>query len=425
LAAAKRNQRFVRLIVAGERDEIENPNEFARIYYIGAKPMKFFGNGFRVMRPRQIKENGARLREILLDEKPDLIEICDKYSLSLLAGSIRSNELSKLGRPVLAQLSCERMDDDLASHFFLRWTSGWLSRSLIRNYEFPLYDYHLANSQYTAEEFFEALDRKKNPRRIASFLNYCWRKRFAARADYRERIIVCPRGINAHVFRANRKTDGARAQIRVRAKIPPNSVVLFYAGRISAEKNIQLLLELMKRLSRDKKVDYRLFVAGEGPYLEKLKKQSARKIPKRIIFLGHLDKELLADYYANVDIFVHPNPHEPFGIAPLEAMASGVPVIAPNSGGILSYANKENAWLVEPKVEAFIAAIKEIAKDPVLREAKIKRALAVANANTREKATDNLFAIYDNLLADFNGRKDLFVNREASKKFDFVKELKL
>jgi hypothetical protein len=76
-------------------------------------------------------------------------------------------------------------------------------------------------------------------------------------------------------------------------------------------------------------------------------------------------------------------------------------------------------------VEAFIAAIKEIAKDPVLREAKIKRALAVANANTREKATDNLFAIYDNLLADFNGRKDLFVNREASKKFDFVKELKL
>ena len=67
--------------------------------------------------------------------------------------------------------------------------------------------------------------------------------------------------------------------------------------------------------------------------------------------LGHLDKELLADYYANADVFVHPNPKEPFGIAPLEAMASGVPVVAPNSGGILSYATDENIWMRSRQVK--------------------------------------------------------------------------
>src|SRR5690606_25415039 len=132
-----------------------------------------------------------------------------------------------------------------------------------------------------------------------------------------------------------------------------------------------LLVDVMSELAKDPDRDYRLLIAGAGPKAEWLEEQTSKMFPGKMIQLGHLDKETLSDYYANADVFVHPNPKEPFGIAPLEAMASGVPTVAPNSGGILSYATNENAWLVEPTGEAFAAAIREVLENPELRASKV------------------------------------------------------
>ena len=169
--------------------------------------------------------------------------------------------------------------------------------------------------------------------------------------------------------------------------------------------------------------DYRLLVAGAGPQAEWLQKETDKRFPGKIIQLGHLDKETLANYYSNADVFLHPNPREPFGIAPLEAMASGVPVVAPNAGGLLSYATQENAWLMETNGESFASAIREIAENPELRERKIAAALDTAHANTREMATDFLFATYDQMYEDFERRKNLFVYTEKTD-FDFAGSLK-
>ena len=57
----------------------------------------------------------------------------------------------------------------------------------------------------------------------------------------------------------------------------------------------------------------------------------------RVWLCGNLDRETLATFYASADVFVHPNPREPFGIGPLEAMSSGVPVVMPAAGGVLEY----------------------------------------------------------------------------------------
>jgi glycosyltransferase involved in cell wall biosynthesis len=171
-------------------------------------------------------------------------------------------------------------------------------------------------------------------------------------------------------------------------------------------------------------------VAGAGPQAEWLQKQTEQRFPGKIILLGHLDKETLANYYAGADAFLHPNPREPFGIAPLEAMASGVPVIAPNAGGLLSYATRENAWLVGDNAETaqsnaagFAAAVREVADDAELRRRKIAAALETARENTRERSTDFLFATYDRMYEDFQRRKDLFVYKEKTD-FDFAGSLK-
>ncbi len=85
---------------------------------------------------------------------------------------------------------------------------------------------------------------------------------------------------------------------------------------------------------------YHLVIAGDGPKADWLIASLQEFASGQFSFLGHItEKEKLADLYANADIFIHPNPREPFGIAPLEAMSSGTPVVVPNSGGVLSYAN--------------------------------------------------------------------------------------
>jgi phosphatidylinositol alpha 1,6-mannosyltransferase len=179
---------------------------------------------------------------------------------------------------------------------------------------------------------------------------------------------------------------------------------------------------MMKLLTKDASNDYRLLVAGAGPLDDWLTEQTEEYFPGKIIQLGHLDKPTLSKYYANADVFVHPNPKEPFGIAPLEAMASGAPTVAPNLGGILSYATNENAWLVEPTGENFAAAVRNVIEDPTAREKKIENALETALNNTRVASTDRLFATYDRLWEDFQQREELFTDIEESKKFDFVRE---
>jgi glycosyltransferase involved in cell wall biosynthesis len=337
----------------------------------------------------------------------------------MLGAMIRMGKFKQLNRPMLVHFSCERMDDNFAAFLSKGKFGHWFARRLMGNYNFPSFDYHIANSVYTAQEFYESVEAKSNPKRSNSFLNFCWQFFKAPRVPVAERIFVCPRGVDSKQFSPERKSDAVKLEMRERAGIPENSIIMLYAGRISPEKNIGLLVEMMNILAKDTSRDFRLLVAGAGPQADWLKEETEKNFPGKIVQLGHLDKETLANYYANADVFVHPNPHEPFGIAPLEAMASGVPTLAPNSGGILSYATNENAWLVEPNAEDFARVVREIIDDRVLRESKIEKALATARDNTREKSTDFLFATYDKMYEDFKSRRELFTDTEKSKDFDF------
>ncbi|MDQ6788802.1 MAG: glycosyltransferase [Acidobacteriota bacterium] len=422
LDAAGRHKRFVSLIVPGEHEEIEQINDYAKIYYIPAIKSPIFDKRYRMIMPWQYMKHGTLIRKILLEENPDMIEVCDKYTLSFMGVMVRTNRFKKLGRPMLVHFSCERMDDNIASFLTKGKIGKRLARLAMGTYNFALYDFHIANSEYTAQEFYESVAVKNDSRISKNFLNYSWRSFKAAKIPYGERIFICPRGVDAERFNPRRQSDKVKREMRKRAGVPENSTVLLYAGRISPEKNIGLLVELMKILANDTKKDFRLLVAGAGPQSDWLKAETEKNFPEKIIQLGHLDKETLADYYANADVFVHPNPREPFGIAPLEAMASGVPTLAPNAGGILSYATNENAWLVKPDAKSFAATVGEIIDNPALRAEKTAKGVETAQANTWEKSTNRLLATYDKAFTDFQNRKELFVYNDKAVNFDFANE---
>ncbi|MER3431072.1 MAG: hypothetical protein C4324_08540 [Blastocatellia bacterium] len=419
LAAAEKNQRQVRLVVPGAEDRVEVVSDFAQIYFVSARYSPIFDNRYRVLMPWQYMLKNSAVRKILLDEMPDLIEVTDKYTLSMIGAMIRTNNFKRLGRPILVHFSCERLDDNVASFLFGGPVGKWFSKMVMANYLLPSFDFHIANSAYTASEFTESVEKG-----TSRFGNLCWRFLRGPRFPLAERIFICPRGVDAEHFTPRRKSQTRRAEITAKAGIPENCVFLLYAGRLSPEKNVELLLAMMESLCAQAAPDFRLLIAGDGPLRSKLAVRGENDLSGRIILLGHLDKEQLADYYANADVFVHPNPREPFGIAPLEAMASGTPTLAPRSGGILSYATDDNAWLVEPNGEAFAAAVREIISDPVARARKVSVAIATAQQNTREHATARLFETYDEIGEIFNANRDLLTDTEAAQHYDFAALLK-
>jgi glycosyltransferase involved in cell wall biosynthesis len=425
MAAAERHERHIRLIVPGANESYEDINPFARIYYVPAKTSPIIDKRYRVIMPWQYLAHGSVIRRILLDERPNFIEVTDKYTLSMLGAMIRTGNFRKLGRPMLVHFSCERMDDNIRSYIVGGKCSRCFSRAIIRNYHLPLFDFHVSNSGYTADEFHSSVTKPDGRTRAGWLLNKTWRWFKAPRIVQAERLFVCPRGVDVQHYSPDHRSEKVRREMINAAGVPETATLLLYAGRLSPEKNIALLVDMMTALAKDADRDYRLLVAGDGPMANWLQRRSDRYLDGKIVQLGHLENDALAKYYANADAFVHPNPHEPFGIAPLEAMASGVPTIAPNSGGILSYATNDNAWLVAPTGKAFAAAVREIVSNAQLRDRKTTLAVETARKNTWEASTDHLFATYDRMYSDFQKRNELYTDRAATRNFDYADLVKL
>lgn len=104
---------------------------------------------------------------------------------------------------------------------------------------------------------------------------------------------------------------------------------LLYVGRIAKEKNIGVLIELAKLLN-EIDFDFVLNFVGDGPIIDELKKDEV----KNVNFLGIKRKEELSKIYRESDLFVFASEHETFGNVILEAMASGLPVVAAYKGGV-------------------------------------------------------------------------------------------
>ena len=125
--------------------------------------------------------------------------------------------------------------------------------------------------------------------------------------------------------------------------------VVLFVGRLAEKKGVTYLIEAMK------KVDAKLVIVGKGDLEEKLKEQ-ARPQGSKIMFWGSKTHQELKEIYASADIFVAPSitardgDKEGFGLVFLEAMASGLPVVGSNSGGIPDIVKDGyNGYLVEEK----------------------------------------------------------------------------
>ena len=180
----------------------------------------------------------------------------------------------------------------------------------------------------------------------------------------------------------------------------PDAVLLLYVGRLSREKGLPLLVDVLRAVLAGGERRAHLLVAGDGPLREWLMDRARALGANRVRLLGHLGRrEDLARCYANADLLLHPNAREPYGLVPLEAMASGLPVVLPRSGGVLEYARDDNAWLAEPAPEAMAHAVLSALSQPEERARRAARARQVARELDWVRVTDRYFDLYDRIVA--------------------------
>jgi alpha-1,6-mannosyltransferase len=156
-----------------------------------------------------------------------------------------------------------------------------------------------------------------------------------------------PRGIDADVFRPERRDDTLREHLG----LDPESRLLIYAGRFTPEKKLHLLVDAVRKLGER----YHLILVGAGRDQELLRAPNVTIIPfKR-------DQRALARLLASCDVLVHPGDCETFGLIVLEAMACGLPVVGTNSGGVAELVDRETGILAEPNnVDSLAGAIEAI-----------------------------------------------------------------
>ncbi|WP_327654862.1 glycosyltransferase [Streptomyces sp. NBC_00483] len=332
------------LIVPGERlSDTETPQ--GRVITLPGAPLPATG-GYRVLTDRQCV---ARLLERL---RPDRLEVSDRTTL--------------------------------------RWTGEWARRARV-----PA----VMVSHETAQGVLRTWGMpERAARRAADVLNVrtahaytrvvCtteWAEREFVRIGARN-VVRAPLGVDLVRCRPGERSAEVRARY---ARV--DEVLLFMCTRLSVEKRPGIGLDTVARLRRSG-VPARLLVAGDGPRRSRLEQRArARRLP--VDFLGHVaDPVALAALQATADVCLAPGPAETFGLAALEALACGTPVVVSASSALPEAIGGAGA-VAEDNGAAFAAAVRDVLGRPTGQRR--ERARARAECFGWDVAVDAFLAAHD------------------------------
>ena len=172
-----------------------------------------------------------------------------------------------------------------------------------------------------------------------------------------------------------------------------------YLGRIDPKKNIDLVIEAVASLGAHAS----LAIAGGGdPHLEEsLRRQADRLMPGRATFVGWVNGSEKASFLADLDVLVMPSEYECFGVAAVEALGAGVPVIAGERVGVADIIGSRRVGaVVTPTATGIADALRRYLEDPASRVSDASRARPAALAETSFGAHGvRLVDVYSGLLA--------------------------
>jgi len=211
-------------------------------------------------------------------------------------------------------------------------------------------------------------------------------------------ITVIPTGIEWQRFQ-----EADREKTRKELGVTPDEILMVSNGRIDEEKNIQFLIDaLFPMIKKSDKL--KMIFVGEGSLQETVKTKAQQLgINEKIIFAGLVPQQEVQYSYAAGDVFVQSSLTETQGMSLLEAMASGLAVVAVNATGSSDQVeNNKSGILTKNNKREYAAAVKCVISDVKLRQTLAKQARMAARECDYRKRTEELVEVYNKALKSEN-----------------------
>ncbi|HVV11062.1 glycosyltransferase [Amycolatopsis sp.] len=275
-----------------------------------------------------------RVRALLRVLRPDRLEVSDRLTLRGMGAWARRE-----GVPSMV-ISHERLDR-LLEQFLVPGPVARRAADLANRRMAESYDKVVCTTAFAREEF----DRIGAPN-----------------------VQRVPLGVDLTAFAPGMRDDGWRHSLAVGA-----DALIVHCGRLSPEKHVERSVDTIAELTESGD-NVRLVIAGDGPRRRALERR-ARGLP--VTFLGYLsNRGDVARLLASADVSLAPGPHETFGLAALEALASGTPVVVSASSALREIVRPGCGAAVADLPLAFASAVTGLLKSPE----EIRRAAARARA---------------------------------------------
>lgn len=334
------------LVVPGARFAVDHTPAGRRVTVPGRAVPRT--GGYRV-----ITDVGG-LQALLADLAPDRLEVSDRTTLRGLGTWGRQR-----GVPSVAWVH-ERADGVVASA--APWAPDLATRRLIDRHNRQLvgtFDRVVATTAFAAEE----LERIGAPN-----------------------LVRVPLGVDLETFGPHQRHRPLRTTLA-----DTHETLLVLCSRLSTEKKPDLAVETLRAL-RDQGVPARLVVAGTGPTMGLMRERS-RGLP--VTFVGFVsNRSVLARLLATADVVLAPGPIETFGLAALEAMASGTPVVASSTSALGEVVGDDGGATASPDGDALAGAVARVlATDEPRRRAAARRR---AEQFPWSATVETMLALHDN-----------------------------
>ncbi len=262
--------------------------------------------------------------------------------------------------PVIKLLERLRPDAiEVSDRFTLRPLGAWGSRHGVRTVMVS----HERLDRLTGQVMPAALARRiadfGNRRTVTDYDVVLCTTRFAREEFERigaTNLLTVPLGVDLENFHPRRFCARTRRELAATGQL-----LVVHCGRLSIEKRVDRSIDTLAAL-RDRGVDARLVIAGDGPLRARLQRQAAG-LP--VHFTGFIDsRPAVATLLACADVAIAPGPHETFGLAALESLACGTPVVVSRTSALTEILTAESGASAANDPDALAEAVTEVLGRP-------------------------------------------------------------
>jgi glycosyltransferase involved in cell wall biosynthesis len=229
-------------------------------------------------------------------------------------------------------------------------------------------------------------------------------KDYVKKYKFKKEPYLLPTGIDNKIFYPRGNDENATFRKSMETIYPrlKQKNILLFAGRIGKEKNLDLVLKIAPKITECRK-DIIFLMAGSGPDIYWFKEEcEAMGLMDYFVFTGYLDRSILARIYCISKIFIFPSRTETQGLVTIEALLSGIPVVAVGERGTVTVMRGDNGGFMVPNdADIFAESVLKLLQDEELYKQKSADALHYGKNWTMDVMVKKLENIYAETITDY------------------------